>query len=128
MIKELGKNLGFIAFKLGMDIAPATNSSYDAASASSFAALLGALAQEADRAVATRMADIDDIRALLPADAELPEKPASWHLDDVNALHAQALTLLIDRHRWAEDNDAELNRSIWQFLNDHAERHSLQLG
>ncbi len=128
MIKELGKNLGFIAYKLGMDIAPATNTNYDASSAGSFAMLLGALAQEADRAVATRMADIEEIRALLNEATSLPQTPASWHLDDVNALHAQALDALIERHRWAEENDADLNQAIWQFLNAHAERHALLLG
>ncbi|MCR9277635.1 MAG: hypothetical protein NXH85_06640 [Pseudomonadaceae bacterium] len=128
MIKELGKNLGFIAYKLGAEIAPATNTSYDASSAGSFALLLAALAQEADRAVETRMSDIEAIRALLPDDSALPLRPASWHLDDVNALHADALEQLIDVHRWAEENDAALDRAIWQFLNEHASRHALELG
>lgn len=128
MIKELGKNLGFIAYKLGADIAPSTSTSYDASSAGSFALLLAALAQEADRAVATRMTDIEGIRALLQDDSTLPAQPASWHLDDVNALHADALEQLIELHRWAEEHDSTLNQAIWQFLNEHAERHSLQLG
>ncbi|MEQ8859678.1 MAG: hypothetical protein RIC56_13620 [Pseudomonadales bacterium] len=138
MIPRLAQGLADLAAKLAGSIAPETSSRYAMANSGMIAMLLGALALESERAVATRMTDIDEMQALFGAcradadpvgrparDAFRERAPASLRLSDVDALHAEGLHLLIDLHAWAEAHDDVLNRQIWDFLLTHTERHRL---
>ena len=127
MIRDVSENLAFIAQRLMTEVAPQTTSNYAAANTAMIAGLLGALAQESERAVATRMADIAEIRALLGEAASFAAEPESLHLQHVNALHAEAQAALIEHHAWAESNDPERNEAIWALLRRQAERHFLQM-
>ena len=141
MIPRLSQGLADLAAKLARDIAPETGSRYAMANTGMVSMLLGALAIDAERAVDARMTDIDEIRSLLRSAPEnavparqaaardlLGAAPPTLKLADVDALHARALTLLIDLHAWAEAEDAALNRRIWDFLARHTERHRLEPG
>lgn len=123
MITHLGESLGFLAGTLALKLAPESASDYSAAQLGMISGLLLALAQESERAVATRLADIDEVRELLPEDG-LPAEPVSMHLQDVNKLHAEALSQLIELHAWAEEHNSQLNDAIWAFLRRSAERHA----
>lgn len=138
MIPRLSQGLADLAAKLARDIAPEAGSRYAMANTGMVSMLLGALAIDAERAVDARMTDIDEIRALLraaPPQADPARRaaaagfheraPRSLRLTDVDALHAEALTWLIELHAWAESHDAELEARIWQFLVAHSERHRL---
>lgn len=138
MIPRLSQGLADLAGKLATAIAPDTASSYAMANSGMIAMLLAALSVESERAVATRMADVEELKALFEAsgrDADPPgqgdraaflaREPASLRLSDVDRLHAEGLRLLIDLHAWAEVHDPALDRQIWDFLAAHTERHRL---
>lgn len=140
MIPRLPQGIADLAVKLATSVAPQTTSRFAMANTGMIAMLLGAAATEAERAVAVRMTDIDELKALfaaLPAAAD-PESaagraafqnraPQSLRLSDVDALHAEGLRLVIALHAWAEANDAALDRLIWDFLGRHTERHRIDL-
>lgn len=140
MIPRLSQGLADLAGKLATGIAPDTASNFAMANTGMIAMLLAALAQDAERAVASRMTDIAEMKMLFQdaaaADAEgaearrafLTREPASLALSDVDALHAEGLALLIPLHAWAEGADAGLNGKIWDFLARHTERHRLDIG
>lgn len=139
MIPRLSQGLADLAAKLATAIAPETNSRFAMANTGMISMLLMALAQDADRAVANRMADIDDLKALFDSGAReaggedaragfIARQPASLRISDIDALHADGLRLLIELHAWAEANDDDLNRQIWDFLLRHTERHRLDVG
>ncbi len=141
MITRLSEGLAALAGKLATGIAPETSSRYAMANTGMIATLLAAMAQDAERAVHTRMADIDEMKALFasvergPADAAqarartafCSREPTSLKLSDVEALHREGLELLIELHAWAEEADEALNERIWDFLIRHTERHRLDL-
>lgn len=140
MIPRLPQGLADLAAKLAGAIVPETSSRFAMANAGMIAMLLGAAAQEAERAVACRMTDLAEIKALFadcgagadPDNAAARaafqrREPQSLRLSDVDAVHADGLRLLIELHAWAEDRDAALDRRIWDFLASHAERHRLDL-
>jgi hypothetical protein len=141
VITRLPQGLADLASKLATDIAPETSSRYAMANTGLVAMLLSALAQDAERAVATRMTDIDEIKALfrsVPPGAADPvqaaaradfcaREPMSLKLSDVEALHGEGLRLLVALHAWAEESDESLNGRIWDFLVRHTERHRLDL-
>jgi hypothetical protein len=141
VIPRLSQGLADLAGKLATAIAPETGSRFAMANTGMISMLLMALAQDAERAIANRMADIDDMKALFDAATagdDDPEparartefcarQPASLRVSDVDALHADGLRLLIDLHAWAEVHDADLDRRIWDFLLRHTERHRLDL-
>lgn len=142
MIPRMSQGLADLAGKLATGIAPETTSGFAMANTGMIAMLLNALAQEAERAVASRMTDITEMKDLFetatagPAEASqaqarqdfLARQPASLTLSDVEALHTEGLELLISLHAWAEDADADLNRRIWDFLLRHTERHRIDPG
>lgn len=141
MITRLPQGLADLAGKLASDIAPETASRYAMANTGLIAMLLSAIAQDAERAVASRMTDIGEMKALfqsVPAGAADPvqataradfcaREPMSLKLSDVEALHGEGLRLLISLHAWAEESDEALNARIWDFLVRHTERHRLDL-
>lgn len=140
MIPQPSRALADLAGKLVNDIAPETSSTFAAANSGMIAMLLGALAQDAERAAANRMADIDDIQRLftrLTPDCDpgraaertryVERQPESLRLGDLDALHADGMTLLIALHGWAEANDPDLDRSIWTLLLNHTERNRLDV-
>lgn len=142
MIPRMSQGLADLAGKLATGVAPETTSGFAMANTGMIAMLLNALAHEAERAVASRMTDITEMKDLFetaaagPAEASqaqarqdfLTRQPASLTLSDVEALHAEGLELLISLHAWAEDADADLNRRIWDFLLRHTERHRIDPG
>jgi hypothetical protein len=100
-----------------------------------------ALAQDAERAVASRLTDIEEMKALFAGAAEAAggaepgarrsafraRQPDSLRISDVDEVHAEGLELLIDLHAWAEVHDPDLNARIWDFLLRHTERHRLDI-
>lgn len=133
MIPEPGRALNDLALRLLFGIAPQTTSTFAAADAALVGQLVMTLGQEFERAVATRMQDIDDIKVLLRDAPETPARvaflgraPASLHLRDVNALHDDGMRLLIELHEEAERQDAAMNDRIWRFLRTHTERHRFE--
>lgn len=141
MIPQPSRALADLAGKLMNDIAPETSSTYAAANTGLIAMLLGALAQDTERAVASRMEDIDEIQRLFTTlgrdcDTDNAEartryvgrQPASLRLGDVDTLHRDGMALLIGAHAWAEEHDPDLDRSIWRLLHRHTERNRLDLG
>lgn len=141
MITRLPQGLADLAHKLATSIAPETSSRFAMANTSMIATLLAALSQDAERAVATRITDVEEMKALFdsvepgaahPVQASAraafcAREPMSLRLSDVEALHREGLRLLIALHAWAEDCDDPLNRRIWDFLVRHTERHRLDL-
>jgi len=116
--------------RLLFTIAPQTTTGFAAADCGLVAQLLLTLGQEFERAIATRMQDIEELRALFaiaPDDearaAFCTRQPRSLHLRDVNALHDEGMRLLIELHAHAELSDKTLDGRIWTFLRTHAERH-----
>jgi len=101
--------------------------------------LMQVLAVQMESAVANRHDDLEALRALFrrQSAAAAPgaearqqfceQRPLSLRLSDLDALHGEGLRLLIALHRWAEAEDQELDRAIWQFLHDHAARNRLQV-
>lgn len=141
MIPDPGRSLADLALKLATDLAPAMSTEYGAANAGMMSLLLLALAQEQERAVAVRMADIEEMVALFtqaeqchPEAAAAAERaawcerrPQSLMLSDVDRFHGQGLKLLITLQVFAEAEDADLDRAIWDFLSRHSERHRFDL-
>jgi hypothetical protein len=141
VIPRLSQGLADLAGKLATAIAPETSSRFAMASTGMISMLLMALAQDTERAVASRMTDIEELKALFDAAAADPHdlqqaeactafrarQPASLRVSDVDALHAEGLRLLIDLHAWAEQHDGPLDQRIWDFLRRHTERHRLDL-
>ncbi|MEZ5559637.1 MAG: hypothetical protein R3E86_13970 [Pseudomonadales bacterium] len=141
MIPHPGKALADLAVKLASSIAPETNSSFAMANTGLISMLMLALSQDSERAVANRMTDLSALHALFAeAAARYPDapqtgarlsfckrSPASLLLSDVDAVHADGFSLLIDLHAWAEQHAAELNAQIWDFLLAHTERNRYEL-
>jgi hypothetical protein len=141
MIPRLSQGLVDLAGKLATAIAPETTSRFAMANTGMISMLLMALAQDAERAVASRLTDIEEMKALFAAaddSAAGPEQaadraafclrqPDSLRISDVDALHADGLNLLIGLHAWAETHHPELNDRIWDFLLRHTERHRLDI-
>ena len=105
------------------------------------AMLLQCLAQDFDRAADVRSLDIAEMNALfhaLPAGVHRPlagrierflaSHPKSLRIADLDAHHAEATRLLIELHAWSEAHgDAALERSIWEYLTRHADRHAYDM-
>ena len=141
MIPAPAQSLADLAGKLATAIAPETTSRFAMANTGMISMLLMALAQDAERAVASRMDDIEEMKSLFAAaeqtaaevdgaaarQAFQQRQPATLRLTDIEVVHAEGLTLLIALHGWAEEADPALNRQIWDFLLRHSERHKLEL-
>jgi hypothetical protein len=141
VITRLSQGLADLAGKLATSIAPETTSRFAMANTGLIAMLLAALSQDAERAVASRMTDIEEMKSLfnsVPPPGAGPEQaaaraafcarePMSLKLTDIEALHREGLRLLIPLHAWAEESDDDLNLRIWDFLVRHTERHRLDL-
>lgn len=130
MIPAPGRALNDLAMRLLLTIAPQTANTFAAADSMLVGQLMLTLSQEFERAVATRMQDIDELRELFsqaPTDASrsrfATNTPASLHLQDVNALHDEGMRLLIELQTEVELTDPDLNLRIWLFLRAHSERH-----
>ncbi len=130
MIPEPGRALTDLAMRLLLTIAPQTSNTFAAADSSLVGQLMLTMAQEFERAIATRMQDIDELRDLFASAAPNAERdafqsaaPASLHLRDVNRLHDEGMRLLIELHTDIELSDPALNGRIWNFLRAHSERH-----
>ena len=138
MIPHPGETLTHIAMRLAMRIAPELTDNFNQADAGLLSGLLIAMAQDYERAADNRVRDIEAMRevfAAAPAAAPgaderaafTTRQPASYHLNDLNQLHAAGFNLLIDLHTWAELNDDALNLCIWRLLREHCERNKFEL-
>lgn len=141
MITRLPQGIADLAFKLATGIAPETSSRFAMANTGMIAMLLTAASREAERGVASRMTDIEEMKALFESvDAARSDpvqtsaradfcrrQPMSLKLSDVEALHREGLRLLIALHAWAEESDEALNLRIWDLLVRHTERHRIEL-
>jgi hypothetical protein len=130
-----------LALKLMLSVAPQTRSNYAASNTGMIAMLLQCLAQDFDRAAEVRSLDIAEMSALfhaLPAGVDqslvarietfLTSHPKSLRIADLDAHHGEATRLLIELHAWSETNgDAALERSIWEYLARHADRHAYDM-
>ena len=130
MIPEPGQALTDLASRLLFAIAPQTTNGFAAADSALVGQLMLTLAQEFERAVDTRMQDIDAIKTLFHLAPAAPERaafcastPASLHLRAVNRVHDEGMRLLITLHAEIELSDPDLNERIWRFLREHSERH-----
>lgn len=130
MIPEPGRALTDLATRLLLTIAPQTANTFAAADSMLVGQLMLTLSQEFERAIATRMQDIDELRELFaraPAHTARSSfataSPASLHLRDVNRLHDEGMHLLIELHADVELTNTDLDLRIWQFLRAHSERH-----
>ena len=136
MIVTPGKALGDLATKLALSVAPETTSTYAMANAGMISVLLVAISQDSERAIANRLADIEEIKAIFAQADDAPDPggrftfssraPDSLHLSDVMTHHAEGLNLLIELHTWAETNDSQLDEAIWTFLLNHTEREKFE--
>jgi hypothetical protein len=132
MIPSPAKALVDLAMKLSTGVLPEIGSPYAAANAGMTAVLLIMLSQDSERAIANRMTDISELKVLFAGAGAYPDQdglepfaaaePDSLLLADVDRLHAQGMTLLIDLHAWAESHDPGLDQEIWAFLARHADR------
>ncbi len=139
MIPHPGTALSDLAVKLAMSIAPETTSNFAMSNTAMISGLMLVLAQDSERAVANRMADIEETKALFRrSDAEpapgselragyCARQPAGLHLREMDAFHREGFLLLIDLHSWAEAHCAALNDAIWQLLRNHTERNKFDL-
>lgn len=130
MIPEPGRALADLAMRLLLNVAPQTANTFAAADAGLVGQLVMTLGQEFERAIATRVQDIDDLKVLLRDAPPSPERlaflsqsPASLYLRDVNVVHDTGMRLLSAWHAEVEGTDDALNRRIWAFLRAHSERH-----
>ncbi len=106
MIVTPGKALGDLAMKLALSVAPETTSAYAMANAGMISVLLVAISQDSERAIANRLADIEEIKAIFAQADDAPDPsrrvtfssraPDSLHLSDVMTYHAEGLNLLIE--------------------------------
>jgi len=139
MIPQPGRILADLAMKLASSVAPETTSNFAMANTGLISMLMLSLAQDSERAVANRMADIEDMKALFHSpDAEpapgsdlrtayCERGPTSLYLSEMDAFHADGLKLLIALHGWAEAHSQALDEAIWQFLRTHTERNKFDL-
>jgi hypothetical protein len=139
MIPQPGSVLTDLAVKLAMSIAPETTSSFAMANTGLISMLMLSLAQDSERAVANRMADIEDMKTLFRSNDAQPapgvdlrgayceSAPTGLHLTEMDVYHAEGLNLLIDLQAWAELHSPPLDEAIWQFLRAHTERNRFDL-
>lgn len=139
MIPQPSKSLSDLAIKLATAIAPETTSRFALSNTGMISMLLLALAQDSERAVANRMADIEDMRALFQSDAAAAapgadlratycsRSPDGLLLSQMDTFHAQGFELLIELHAWAEGRDPALDAAIWELLRTHTERNKFEL-
>lgn len=137
MIPKPAKALIDLAMKLSTGVLPEVGSPYAAANAGMTAMLLIMLSQDSERAIANRMTDIAELKALFGKARAFPDQdafeafasaePDSLLLADVETLHAEGMKLLIDLHAWAESHDDGVNEEVWAFLARHAERNRFDI-
>jgi len=141
VIPQPARALADLAVKLVQSIAPETNSPYAMANTGLISMLMLAMAQDSDRAVANRVADIDDMKALFAkVEHQYPDAPGTasraqfragsppgLRVSELDPYHAEGMAALIDLHGWAETHAPALSLEIWDFLVTHSERNRFDL-
>jgi hypothetical protein len=141
VIPHPSKALADLAAKLAQSIAPETTSSFAMANTGLISMLMLAMAQDSDRAVANRVADIEDMKRIFAkAAADHPDAPGAavranfcmssptgLRVSELDPFHAEGLAALIDLHAWAETHAPPLSYAIWDFLVAHTERNRFDL-
>ena len=142
MIPRPGKSLRDVSENVA-GLVPELTSPYAMTNAAMISMLIEALSLDAERGVANRLDDIDEILEIFSAadgtsvmDGKPPPgadqraqfatgKPASLHLNAVDKRHEEGMQLLINLHAWAEIHSPQVDVMIWDFLQRHAERNKL---
>lgn len=149
MIPRLQEALHSLAARTVGHIVPSLTDPYAAADAGLIASLLVAVAQEAERGVAVRLADIAEVRPIFRDGHEalgdgalatrlralLDRSPEDFTLSVLDEEHSAWLEALADLHEAvagpAEGVDAaeaaRIDAAIWRFLRGHTERHAFEL-
>jgi hypothetical protein len=137
LIPQTGRALADLAQKLALSVTPDIQTGYSAANAGMISLLMFALAQETESAISRRLEDGDALRELFDSsgaktiqaalDAFSASQPMNMTATEVTAWLNKGLSLLVELHAWAEDNDTELDQRIWAFLYQHTERHKIDL-
>jgi len=141
VIPQPARALADLAVKLAQSIAPETSSPYAMANTGLISMLMLAMAQDSDRAVANRVADIEDMKALFArTERDHPEAPGAaaraqfragsppgLRISELDPYHAEGMAALIDLHAWAERHAPALSLQIWDFLLAHTERNRFDL-
>jgi hypothetical protein len=142
VIPKPGKSLRDVSEKVA-SLVPELTSLYAMTNAAMISMLIQALSLDAERGVANRLDDINEILEIFSAadgvsvaGGKSPPgadqrgqfargKPASLHLDVVDKRHEEGMQLLINLHAWAEIHSPQVNVMIWDFLQRHTERNKL---
>ncbi|MEX0942606.1 MAG: hypothetical protein WD002_08680 [Pseudomonadales bacterium] len=140
MIPHAASALRMLAQRIMMSVLPEVKSAYVAADGAMVSMLLTALSSELESGVANRVSDIEEMKAILARYSdrvENPEEllsltPASFRLTEVNRVHDLLTRALILLHETVEvenvsEAQANINREIFVYLHDHAERHKLSI-
>ena len=155
MIPSPGRTLSDLAMRLATRGIAEAKSEFGQVEAGLISGLLASLAEDFERAVANRMTEIDDMKALfaqanslLALPTELIRQitdyasvqPASLHLADVNDAHGKGFETLIALHASIEEelekqqaksannpHLSHLNLAIWRLLREHSERNKFNV-
>jgi len=145
VIPSPSQSLTDLAVRIATHLMPEITSNYAQADSGLISGLLLTFAQDFERTIYNRMTDIDEIKALCLKLRELPEgkreglppqvdldefiaqTPPTLMLADVNAVHAQALELLIGIHCWAERDNPDIDLEVWRLLRRHSERNKFEV-
>lgn len=146
MIPKAPDALRMLSQRILSHLVPNAASTYAMSDAAMVGMLMTALSGELESGIARRLADIDDMKAIfrlaarrlddavLPTDfkAVLESAPAELTMGDINAVHDAHTRVLVAVHEIvdtasATDPQVEVNRAIWQYLGQHAERYILPI-
>lgn len=140
MIPHGASALRMLAQRMMASVLPDLKSTYAMSDGAMIGMLLTAMADEVESGVANRMIDIEAMKAILGRHGDQVENsdellslvPASMHLTDVNVAHDILTRALIALHERVDvehpsEAQARLNREIFTYLHEHAERHKLSI-
>jgi len=129
-----------------MEVAPNMGDDYRRANVNLLGAAAALIAAEFDRAAAVRVWENNAMRAIFGRAAGLPADPAlrgrladaaagadtDLRVSQLTAANTELRRVLIDLHAMVEELDApeavEINKAIWAFLRESAQRRAIQIG
>ena len=146
MIPLAPEALQMLSQRILAQLVPDAKSPYSASDGMLVGVLLGTLVNEMEEGIARRLNDIEAMKTVfrlageqlgaeaLPEDLDalLALAPASMTMKDVNAVHDACTRRLIALHESVDTDEGSgpariVNDAIWQYLDNHARRHALNL-
>jgi hypothetical protein len=146
VIPRAPEALRMLSQRMLTQLVPDAKSTYSMSDGMLLGVLLGGLVKELEDGIARRLLDIESMKAVFriareALDAgELPEdidkviesRPPSMSMSDVNTghdAHTRVLIALHDTVDIAAPTEAQqsVNRAIWKYLDEHAQRHALDI-